>query len=74
MLDNPLLPLFLTFGAVFGVIGALAAYLISYHEYRGRRLHPGQDPKRLALGTATTTFVFFLVASVVLAFLLKPAG
>jgi len=74
MLDNPVLPMFLTFGAVFGAIGALAAYVISYHEYRGRRLRPGQDAKRLALGTATTTFVFFMVASLVLAFVLKPAA
>ncbi|MGH9408906.1 MAG: hypothetical protein ACRD1V_05590 [Vicinamibacterales bacterium] len=66
--------MFLLFGVVFGAIGALSSYLISYHEYRGRRLRPDQDPKRLALGTATTTFVFFVVASVVLAFLLNGAA
>jgi hypothetical protein len=33
-----------------------------------------QDPRRMALGTATMTFVFFLIASIVLAYVLKPGS
>lgn len=65
-----LLPLFLVVGAVFGVLAAVSAYVISYHEYRQRMLRVDQSPQRMALGTATTTFVVFLLASVTLAFVL----
>ena len=68
-----MLPLFLTIGAVFGALAAAAAYAISYHEYRQRMLRVDQNPRRMALGTATATFVFFLVASLVLALVLDPA-
>ena len=61
---------FLGLGAIFGALAAVSAYLIAYHEYRQRMLHPSQDPKRMALSTAATTFVFFLVASAVLAMVL----
>jgi len=68
-----MLPLFVGIGAVFGALAAAAAYAISYHEYRQRMLRLDQNPRRMALGTATVTFVFFLVASIVLAFVLDPA-
>ena len=67
-----LLPLFLMIGVVFGGLAALAAYLISYHEYRQRLLRPDQNPKKMAMSTAVMTYVFFVVASVVLAFVLQP--
>lgn len=69
---TPILPLFLMIGIVFGGLAAIAAYLISYHEYRGRMLRPDQNPKQMALGTAAMAYAFFLVAAVVLAFLLQP--
>ena len=68
-----MLPFFLGVGAIFGALAAAAAYAISYHEYRQRMLRLDQNPRRMALGTATATFVFFLVASIVLAFVLDPA-
>jgi hypothetical protein len=55
---------------MFGALAAASAYLIAYHEYRQRMLRLDQNPKRMALGTAVTTFVFFLVASAVLAYAL----
>lgn len=66
----PLLPLFSIIGVVFGLLAGASAYFITYHEYRQRMLGPDQDPRRMAMGTATTTFVVFLVASIGLAFVL----
>lgn len=68
------LPFFLFVGSVFGGLAALSAYLISYHEYRQRMLRPDQHPKQMALGTGIATFLFFFIASIVLAFALDPAG
>ena len=67
-LDNPNLPMFLVIGVTFGALAAVAAFVISYHEYRQRMLRLDQNPRRMALGTAVMTFVFFLVAAVVLAY------
>jgi hypothetical protein len=66
-----MLPLFLTVGTVFGALAAACAYVISYGEYRQRMLRPDQNPRRMALGTATVTFAFFFVAAVVLSFVLN---
>jgi hypothetical protein len=63
-------PTLLAIGVVFSLLAAACAYLISYHEYRQRMLRLDQDPKRMALGTATATFVFFVLASAALAFAL----
>jgi hypothetical protein len=71
MLENSLLPMFLLIGAVLGALAAAGAYAISYQEYRQRRLRPDQNPRRMALGTAGVTFVFFVVASIVLGWLLQ---
>ena len=72
MLDNPVLPMFLVFGVLFGGLAAAAAYVISYNEYRQRMLRPDQNPRKMALGTSVMTFLFFFVACVVLAFVLRP--
>ena len=56
----------LAIGVVFSVLAALCAYLISYHEYRQQMLRPDQDPKKMALGTAAATFIFFVVGSAIL--------
>jgi hypothetical protein len=69
-----ILPLMLTIGVVFGGLAAIAAYLISYSEYRQRMLRPDQRPARMAMGTAIATYAFFLVASIILAFVLGPTG
>lgn len=65
-----MLPLFLVLGTVFGALGAVGAYVISYSEHRRRRLRPGQSARRMALETAAVTFVVFFVAAIVLSFLL----
>ena len=70
--SNPVLSLFLTVGAVFGALAAACAYLISYAEYRRRRLRPDQNPRRMALETAAVTFGVFLVAAFVLSFVVRP--
>jgi len=57
---------------VFGVLAAACAYVISYNEYRQRMLRLDQNPRRMALGTAGVTFVFILIASVILALVLEP--
>ncbi len=69
-----MLPLFLLLGVVFGALGAAAAYLISYSEYRRRRLSPGQSARKMAFETAAVTFVVFLLAAVVLSFVLPGAS
>jgi hypothetical protein len=72
--DNPVLPMFLAIGVLFGGLASVAAFAISYQEYRQRMLRLDQDPRRMALGTATVTFVFFVIASVVLAYALRPGS
>ena len=72
MLNNPVLPMFLVIGVLFGGLAALAAFFISYNEYRQRMLRLDQNPRRMAMGTAVMTYVFFLVACIVLAYVLKP--
>ncbi len=65
--------LFIVFvGSTFGALASVCAYLISYHEYRQRMLRLDQNPRKMALGTAVVTFVFFLIASIVLSVVLKP--
>jgi hypothetical protein len=75
---SPVLPLLLAIGALFGVLAAACAYVITYTELRRRFLRPDQNPRRMALHTAVVTFIFFVVAALVLSFVLpivfKPAG
>jgi hypothetical protein len=65
-----MLPLFLAIGGLFGALAAIGAYLIAYDQYQRRMLRPDQKPRRMALETALATFLFFVVAAIVLAFLL----
>jgi hypothetical protein len=69
-----MLPLFLMLGTVFGALGAVGAYVISYSEYRRRRLRPGQSARRMALETAAATFIVFFASAIVLSFVLSPGG
>jgi hypothetical protein len=64
--------LLITIGAVFGLLAAACAYVISYNEYRQRMLRLDQNPRQMALQTAVATFVFMLLAAVVLSFVLSP--
>lgn len=65
---------FLFIGVVFGTLAAMSAYAIAYHEYRQRMLRLDQNPKKMALQTAMVTFIFIIVASVVLYFALGQNG
>ena len=64
--------LLITIGAVFGLLAAACAYVISYNEYRQRMLRLDQNPRKMALQTAVATFVFMLLAAVILSFVLSP--
>jgi hypothetical protein len=64
--------LLITIGAVFGLLAAACAYVISYNEYRQRMLRLDQNPRKMALQTAVATFLFMLLAAVVLSFVLSP--
>ena len=70
--DDSVLTFFLGIGVIFGGLAAACAYVISYGEYRQRMLRLDQNPRSMALGTAVMTFVFFFVACIVLAFVLRP--
>ncbi len=59
-------------GALFGALAAACAYVIALNEYRQRMLRPDQNPRTLALNAAVVTFVFVLIASIVLAVILAP--
>ena len=61
-------------GALFGVLAAACAYVISLNEYRQRMLRPDQNARALALNAAGVTFVFILIASMVLAVVLAPSS
>ena len=65
-------PLLITIGALFGLLAAACAYLIALNEYRQRMLRLDQNPRAMALNVAVVTFVFMLIASVVLSFVLNP--
>jgi membrane associated rhomboid family serine protease len=68
----PMNGLLIAIGAVFGVLAAACAYFIALNEYRQRMLRLDQNPRRMAMQAATVTFVFILIASVVLSFVLQP--
>jgi hypothetical protein len=59
-------------GALFGVLAAACAYVIALNEYRQRMLRPDQSARTLALNTAGVTFIFILIASMILAVVLAP--
>jgi threonine/homoserine/homoserine lactone efflux protein len=61
-------------GALFGVLAAACAYVIALNEYRQRMLRPDQNARTLALNTAGVTFIFILIASMILAVVLAPGN
>jgi len=63
-------PITLIIGLVFSPIAAIMAFLITYNEYQ-RHYPTKTKPRRMALEVAIITFVFFLVLSVVIGWLLK---
>ena len=71
---TPTLGLFLAIGGLFGLLAAAHAYAITYHKYHHRMLRVDQRPQRMALEAAIVTFIFIMIASVVLYFALRPEG
>ena len=59
------LELSIVLGVVFGVLAAACAYFISYAEYKQNWSFRGSAAK-MALRSALVTFVFFLIAAIVL--------
>lgn len=57
-------------GAVFGLLAAACAFVISYSEYKRNWSFRGSATK-MALRSAAVAFVFFFVASVGLALLFQ---
>jgi hypothetical protein len=58
------------FGTLFGLLAGSAAFVIAYGEYRRRFLEEGSRPFQMAMRTGIVTFLFFLVASLVLPWIL----
>ncbi len=69
---NGLFALALVIGLIFSPIAALMSYFITYDEY----LHHYPDtgtPRRLALQAAASTFIFFVLLSMVIGWALGKA-
>lgn len=64
-----MLPLFGMLGVGFGVIASVMAFLITYGEYVHHYAET-RTPRRIALQAAVVTFAFFVLASVVVGYIL----
>jgi hypothetical protein len=62
---------FVFFGTLFGFLAGSAAFVIAYAEYRRRFLEEGSRPLHMAMRTGVVTFLFFLVASILLPWILQ---
>lgn len=62
--------LLLIIGLIFGSLGALMAYLITYKEWMRHYTSP-KVPRRMALETAIFTFIFFLVVCMIVGIVIK---
>jgi sterol desaturase/sphingolipid hydroxylase (fatty acid hydroxylase superfamily) len=60
---------FLFIGIIFGTLGAVIAYLITYNEYAHR--FKGRKLRKSALQTAIVTLIFFILLTLTLFFLLN---
>ncbi len=70
-MNNPTLDISIIFGVVFGFLGSLIAYLITYKEWV-HHYPTKKEPKRIALQTAIFAFIFFLLVSILLGLFYKP--
>ena len=62
--------LLLIIGLIFGSLGALMAYLITYKEWIHHYTSP-EIPRKMALETALFTFIFFLVVCLIVGLVVK---
>jgi hypothetical protein len=65
-----IISLTLLIGLFFSPLAGLCAFLITYHEYQ-RHYADKRQPLRIALEAALFTFVFFVIASIVIGFVLS---
>ena len=68
-MTNFALPIFILIGGVFGFLGALIAYLITYNEWV-HHYSTKKEPRKMALETAIFVFVFFLLVSLIAGYFL----
>ncbi len=54
----------LSIGLIFGSLGAICAYLITYKEWEHHYPSP-EIPKKMAMETAIFTLIFFLAIMVI---------
>lgn len=54
----------------FSLLASVMAYLITYNEYM-RHYQTKKEPRRMALEAAVFTFIFFIVLSFFVGFLLE---
>ena len=57
-------------GLIFGLLGALTAYLITYKEWEHHYSDP-KIPRKMALETAIFTFIFFLAVAILVGVVIK---
>jgi hypothetical protein len=62
--------LLLIIGLIFGTLGSLCAYLITYKEWEHHYPTP-EIPRRMALETAIFTFIFFLAIMAIVGWVVK---
>lgn len=68
-MSDALYPL-IAIGLVFGALGALTAYLITYKEWAHHYLD-NKQPKKMALEAAAVAFVFFLAVAILVGIVVK---
>jgi hypothetical protein len=62
--------LLLIIGIIFGSLGALSAYFITYNEWM-HHYSTKKEPRKMALEIAVFTFGFFMAIAIIAGFFLK---
>jgi H+/Cl- antiporter ClcA len=65
------LPIFILIGGVFGFLGALMTYLITYNEW-AHHYSTKKEPRKMALEAAIFAFLFLFILSVLIGLFYKP--
>jgi len=69
-----ILSILLLIGGVFGFLGACIAFLITWNEYSKHHFFTGKKLFMEALKMAVFTFAFFILLSILLAFIFLKLG
>jgi predicted PurR-regulated permease PerM len=65
--------LFLLYGALFGFLGSLMAFVITYHEYQKHKF-TGKRLLREAFHSAVVTFIVFVALMAIFGYLFSHYG